>query len=107
MRIVVKNVGEKAEVREVENELEVFQQIVGGYIEVFPVPYNMLLVLNEEGKLQGLPKNFDVVSMDSETGECCREIIVGNVAFVSMGYDDFEGLSDEQIQVLYHMGILA
>ena len=37
--------------------LDELQTIVGGYIEIIRLPANLLMVLNEEGKLKGLPLN--------------------------------------------------
>lgn len=42
---------------EVENELEVFQSIVGGYIETTGYK-NLVIICNEEGKLRGLEPNI-------------------------------------------------
>lgn len=52
--------------------LEELQEVVGGYIEIIYVKGNDIMVLNEEGKLIGLPIN-DKVS------ELAGELIVGNV----------------------------
>lgn len=41
---------------EVENELEVFQNIVGGYIETTGYK-NLVIICNEEGMIRGLPPN--------------------------------------------------
>ena len=43
---------------EIDNELEAFQNIVGGYIETLPVGDDILMVVNEEGKLLSLLPNF-------------------------------------------------
>lgn len=37
--------------------LEEAQGLVGGYIQVITLPANCILIVNEEGKLQGLPYN--------------------------------------------------
>ena len=98
MKIVIKNVDEQAKIVEVENSLETFQNIVGGYIEVFPFPDNILMVLNEEGKLNNLPLNFILEN------EIYEEQIVGNVFFASRNDVDFDGLNEEQIEILKDMG---
>ena len=90
MKIVVKKVGQTPEVREVENELHVFQEIVGGYIECFQIFDDVLCVCDEEGKLKGLPINF-VFGGD---------IIVGDVFFCAAGIDDFESLHEYQANIL-------
>lgn len=90
MKIVVKNVGEKPVVKEIERDLVEFKDIVGGYIECVNIGENILCVCNEEGKILGLRANF-AVGMD---------IICGNAFFCSKGYDDFESLNDEQIKMI-------
>ena len=90
MKIVVKKVGQMPEVREVENELHVLQEIVGGYIECFPIFDNVVCVCNEEGKLKGLPINF---VFDGD-------FIAGDVFFCATGIDDFESLSIYQTSVI-------
>ena len=45
----------------IDNELEALQAIVGGYIEILPVcsdKKEVLLIVNEEGKIMNLPYNF-------------------------------------------------
>lgn len=43
---------------EIDNELEAFQNIVGGYIETLPVDDEIQMIVNEEGKLLSLLPNF-------------------------------------------------
>lgn len=52
--------------------LEELQAIVGGYIEIIYVKGNDIMVLNEEGKLIGLPIN-------GKASRMAGEVIVGNV----------------------------
>jgi hypothetical protein len=61
-------------------ELSQLQQIVGGYIEIIPLrKRERLMVLNEEGKLDGLPRNDKATELwEEEYGEG-TDIIVGNV----------------------------
>lgn len=95
MRVVVKKVGQTPEVKEIENELRDLQSIVGGYIQCFGIIDNILCVCNEEGKLNGLAPNF-IFNGD---------VIVGDVFFCSAGEDDFESLSDMQVELI--MNIIA
>ena len=90
MKIIVKKADQIPEVREVENELHVFQEIVGGYIECFPIFDNVICVCNEEGKLKGLPINFVFAG----------DIIVGDVFFCAENEGDFESLDAYQINML-------
>lgn len=89
MKIVVKEVGKNPIVRNISDDtkdgLKELQDIVGGFIET--VPYDdFLLICNEEGKLQDLAPNFFYGT----------ELIVGNVAFVGKGMEDFVSLTIAQ-----------
>lgn len=90
MKIVVKKVGQNPEVKEIENELHVMKEIVGGYIQAFNVFDNVLCVCDEEGKLKDKLPNFIFN----------RDIIVGDVFFCAAGEEDFESLNDEQIELV-------
>ena len=100
MKIVVKKVGQIGEVVEVENTLKTFQDIVGGYIETFPLTSDMLVICNEEGKFMGLAPNIEIVVGQHS------ELIVGDFAIVKHGQDDFESLDDEQIERLRKSGMI-
>ena len=60
--------------------LKQLQEIVGGYIEIIQLPKKeKLMVLNEEGKLEGLPQNQLAQQIwDEEFGKD-TDFIVGNV----------------------------
>ncbi len=88
MKIIVKKVGEMPEIKEIKGTLEELQNIVGGYIESFPIAENIVCICNEEGKLMGLNENF-IFNCDS---------IVGDVFFCSVGEYDFESLNEKQIE---------
>lgn len=90
MKIVVKKAGCMPEVREVENDLQVFQEIVGGHMETVCLIENILCVCNEEGKLKGLPMNIFLNG----------ELIVGDVFFCAFDGEDFASLKDYQIEAL-------
>jgi len=89
MKIIIKNPKEEPYVAEVEDNLETYQKIVGGYIEAIKIGDSqdrILLICNEEGKLKGLQPNF-FISGDT---------IVGTVFFVGEGEEDFRGLTDDE-----------
>lgn len=88
MRVVIKKVGEPAKVAEIENTLEALQGIVEGYIEVVAVGGEVLMICNEEGKLNGLEYNFKLGN----------DFIVGNVLFVQAKDEDFTDLSDSNVK---------
>ena len=89
LKIVLKKVGENPEIMNIENTLEKKQELVGGLIEVVPVLKDILLVCNEEGKLDNLLPNL-IFPYDYIAGDCF---------FVGDDYKngDFKSLTDEQI----------
>ena len=56
--VMVKEPGENWERREIDNNLKTFQGLVGGHIEVVNVRDDLLMIVNEEGVLQGLESNL-------------------------------------------------
>lgn len=83
------------EIREIENTLEAFQDLVGGYIETFTFSSDVTLIINEDGRLLGLPVNRDF----------CGHRFVGPMVFV--GYDDegeFVDLPEEDLRYLETWG---
>ena len=94
MKVLIKNIGENTKITNIENDLQSLQNLVGGYIEALPLTKDVLLICNEEGKLKGLPVNFNIVI----NGKI--ESIVGNVFFVGKNDSDFDSLTNEQIIIL-------
>lgn len=90
MKIVIKKVGQAPEVKEIKGELHEMQEIVGGYLEVIGLFDGIFCVINEEGKLIGLPANFAFAS----------DVIVGDVFFCSVSGEDFVSLNDMQIDTI-------
>ena len=85
---------------EIDGTLKDLQNIVGGYIEII-YPFedeSISLVVNEEGKLRGLPLNRIIYDDSDEPHKLARDIICGRFAVTAQ---DEEGntatLTDEQI----------
>lgn len=58
IRVVVADVGQRAEVREINPDLDGMQGAVGGYIELFAkTPDGVDWWCNETGRIDGLPLN--------------------------------------------------
>lgn len=66
---------------EIENELEVFQSIVGGYIETTGYK-NLVIICNEEGKLRGLQPNIVLG----------RDFLVGTIIVCGASGDEFSDI---------------
>lgn len=90
LRIVLKKVGKNPEIMNIENTLDAKQKLVGGLIEVVGLTEDILLVCNEEGKLDNLLPNL-MFNYDYIAGDCF---------FVGDDYKngDFKSLTDEQIE---------
>jgi len=87
------------EVREVENDLDTFQALVGGWIEAVGLDNGATVYLNEEGKIHGLPFNALAHELlHQHSGVSPHDYIVGDV-FVTGGPDeegeetDYRGVS--------------
>lgn len=91
MKVIIKEVGKAPVIKDIENTLDTLKSLVGGYIEVVSMEDNIILICNEEGKMQGLPPNFSMG----------YDVIVGTAVFVSFdGKEDFTDLNDWQIEYL-------
>lgn len=88
MKVIYFEVGKKARTLEVEDRLEEYQKLVGGYIEVFPLTDGLLLICNEEGKLRGLPFNRVMKG----------ERIVGDFFLCRADEEDFASVTDSDIE---------
>ena len=75
-------------------ELEDLQEAVGGYIEVtYPFDEQVGIVLNEEGKLMGLPMNRALYTEDGDI----HDIYVGDFLVVGLTEESFCSLTPEQL----------
>lgn len=73
--------------RHIPNTLEALQAEVGGYIETVRLTTELLLIINEEGRLMDMPENRHL------KGIVGPAVIVHNRA----GDPEFHGLSDDEI----------
>ena len=87
IKIIVKKVGEPHRVEIVKDEYATYNNLVGGYLEVVTLDKGVLMVCNEEGKLDGLEPNLILP----------HDIIVGDIFFCSQKGPDFASLTDAQI----------
>ena len=79
MKIARKRPGEPWEFADVENTLEALQAEVGGYIETITFLADACIIVNEEGRLRGLPFNVNL----------CGLKLVGTVLLVGVQGDEF------------------
>lgn len=96
LKAVYKKPNEKPYEISIEDTLEKFQELVGGYIEIIPAndDKSILMVVNEDGRMKELEANVWI-------GDTC---IVGNVVFVQNGDDgEFHSLTDEMVESLIEL----
>lgn len=90
MKVLKKAPGESWETIDIENDLGVLQEAVGGYIEAYTFCNDAAVICNEEGRLMDLPFNCWYLGMDW----------YGTILIVGITGEEFCGLTDEQIKFL-------
>ena len=80
IKCLVKKPGETIKYGVIPNTLEAFQEAVEGYIECVTIRPDLVMIVNEEGKLRGLPYNFTLFGYDE---------IVGTALFVGVDGEEF------------------
>lgn len=89
IKVIYKKVNKAPKIIEIKNDLETKQKLVNGLIEVVPYIDNMLIICNEEGKINNLKANvlFDY------------DFIAGDFIIVGDDYEnaDFKSLTEKQI----------
>ena len=102
MTVLCVKSGEKPKRIEIENDLDALQRAVGGYIEaVYPYEDPVALIVNEEGKLNGLPLNRALRDEDNDI----YDIVAGPFLVVGLGESNFTSLTPalmEKYKKLFH-----
>lgn len=83
--VIVKEPGRKAYPCNIENTLEAFQKLVGGYIETVRFSKELIVICNEEGRILGLPGNI--------CGLC------GTLVFCGTKGDAFAGIKAKDVPI--------
>ena len=94
MKVLMCRVGEEARIEDIGEGLEAMQNAVDGYIQaIYPYDELVAMVVNEEGKLMGLPYNRFLVN---DNGEIV-DIICGDFFICGIDDYDFTDIQDEYI----------
>lgn len=91
MRVIKKEVGKAARWVDIENSLESLQREVGGYIEAVTLTSDCALIVNEEGRLIGLPYNCTISNLD----------LVGPVLVVGINGEELADCPLSAMRVLF------
>ena len=86
MKIIVFEPDRKGYVKEIENNLEECQKVVGGYIETVKFSTDIIIVCNEEGRLLNLPQN--------------KFGIAGTFFMCAVKNDEFASVPEEKIDLI-------
>ena len=100
LKVIVCRPLEKAEVIEINDDLDTMQSLVGGMIEEYmPFDDEVAIICNEEGKLNGMPLNRAIYDeSDGKRGEMI-DIIAGQFFLANAPYESekFQSLTPEMI----------
>ena len=93
MKVLVVEPLKPCYVREIEG-LQAMREIVGGHIEaIYPYEEQVAVIVNEEGKLLGLPYNRPLLDEHGVP----YDIVCGTFFVAGLGDETFASLTDEQI----------
>lgn len=96
IKVVILEPDKVAKVAEIGSTLEDFQKVVGGSIEAayYLEDTDCCVIVNEEGKINGLPLNRAVYDSDGQM----IDIIAGTAFICDCSGEDFGSLSDEKFK---------
>lgn len=95
IKVIVVEPNKKPYIKEIDNTLEAKQELVGGDIEIvssfFSEDKDFDFIVNEEGKLLGLPLNRFIWGS--------KDVVAGNLIVAKTDYEtgEFVDMSDEEI----------
>ena len=88
IKVFLKEPGKGMEAIEIQNTLEAFQDLVGGYIEcVTMVPGELVMIIDEEGRMKGKDVNLFFRRAD--------DFIFGTAVFAGVSGEDFASIPDK------------
>jgi len=95
LRVLIIEPEKKPYVKEIGSDLESLQHEVDGDIEAFyPTEDEVAFIVNEEGKINGLPLNRAIRNDDG----VIIDIAAGNLLITGLGESDFASLDEERIK---------
>ena len=100
MKILYFEQDKEPKIMNIKRDLAVEQKLVGGYIEVYPVNEEILIICDKEGWCKGRSINRLVEDKEGVIHQAIR----GSFFVCANGEEDFKSLSDEQIQkIMKHL----
>lgn len=94
IKVLIKEPGKLPEIREIQDSLETYQDIVGGLIEVVRLDITgVTLFCDDEGKIKNKKPNFVLTDMFGKP----MDVIFGTVILFRAEGEDCASLTEEQI----------
>ena len=90
MRVIRKRPGQVPQIVDVENTLESLQFEVDGWIEAVTFAEDACEICNEEGRIQGLPFNLELMGI----------LFFGTILIVGVDGENFTDLSDAGVELM-------
>lgn len=90
MRVIRKRPGQVPQIVDVENTLESLQFEVDGWIEAVTFSEDACVICNEEGRIQGLPFNLELMGI----------LFFGTILIVGVDGENFTDLSDAGVELM-------
>lgn len=103
IRAIIKPAGEPARIEYIENELETFNKLVGGWIQTFGFTDDTVIICNEEGKLLNLKPNIVIPCHGGYVEEIVGDIVIVNIAPAD---GEFHSVTDEDIEFIKSTGLI-
>lgn len=88
MKAIRKRPGQEPQIIEVENSLEALQLEVDGWIETVTFAEDACVICNEEGRIQGLPFNLELMGI----------LFFGTILIVGVDGENFTDLGDAAME---------
>ena len=90
MRAIRKRPGQEPQIIDVENSLEALQREVDGWIETVTFAEDACVICNEEGRIQGLPFNLELMGI----------LFFGTILIVGVDGENFTDLGDAGVELM-------
>ena len=98
MKVIKKEPGKMPVLADVENTLEALQKEVGGMVEAVTLTKDLVILCDEEGRLEGKEKNIEIPKMGID--------FVGTVLFVGFDGEEFCDVPEADFLLWSFFGIV-
>lgn len=100
IKVIMCRPKETAQIVEIPHTLEKMQELVDGCIQaIYPFADPVAIIVNDEGKLIGLPLNRGLRTEDGQL----YDIVAGTMFICGLGEEDFTSVSDQLLEKYYDM----